>query len=62
MTPERWRQVENLYYAALELQPEARPSFLDYRLRSAGVLAGESTGTAQPRCQLYARYLRRHLS
>jgi serine/threonine protein kinase len=44
---------------------EGRPSLNSdtfYRLRSAGVLAGESTGTAQPRCQLYARYLRRHLS
>jgi hypothetical protein len=32
-----------------------------YRLRSAGVLAGESFRDARPRCQLYARYLERHL-
>jgi DNA-binding SARP family transcriptional activator len=32
-----------------------------YRLRSAGVLAGDSTADARPRCQLYAAYLARHL-
>jgi DNA-binding winged helix-turn-helix (wHTH) protein len=32
-----------------------------YRLRSAGVLAGESPQDARPRCQLYATYLERHL-
>ncbi|MCI0535906.1 MAG: AAA-like domain-containing protein [Verrucomicrobiales bacterium] len=32
-----------------------------YRLRSAGVLVGESARIARPRCQLYANYLRRHL-
>jgi hypothetical protein len=34
-------------------------SFL--RLRSAGVLAGDSVHQARPRCQLYASYLERHL-
>jgi class 3 adenylate cyclase len=32
-----------------------------YRLRSAGVFAGESARDARPRCQLYATYLERHL-
>jgi class 3 adenylate cyclase len=32
-----------------------------YRLRSAGVLAGESAQDVWPRCQLYATYLTRHL-
>jgi hypothetical protein len=32
-----------------------------YRLRSAGVLAGETAADARPRCQLYATYLARHL-
>ena len=29
MTPERWAQVEKLYFAALEREPESRASFLD---------------------------------
>jgi serine/threonine protein kinase len=32
-----------------------------YRLRSAGVLVGESVTEVHPRCQLYADYLRQHL-
>jgi hypothetical protein len=32
-----------------------------YRLRSAGLLAGDSPATARPRCELYAKYLKRHL-
>ncbi|MBA3320401.1 MAG: AAA-like domain-containing protein [Pyrinomonadaceae bacterium] len=32
-----------------------------YRLRSAGVMAGDSAREAKPRCQLYANYLERHL-
>jgi hypothetical protein len=32
-----------------------------YRLRSAGVLAGDSAQEAKPRCQLYANYLKRCL-
>lgn len=28
-----------------------------YRLRSAGVMSGDSAGEARPRCELYARYL-----
>lgn len=32
-----------------------------YRLRSAGVMAGESAMSVKPRCQLYARFLERHM-
>jgi hypothetical protein len=32
-----------------------------YRLRSAGVIAGDSARDSRPRCQLYATYLQRHL-
>jgi hypothetical protein len=32
-----------------------------YRLRSAGVMAGDSAGEVRPRCQLYASYLEHHL-
>jgi hypothetical protein len=32
-----------------------------YRLRTAGVISGDSEQEAQLRCELYARYLRRHL-
>lgn len=33
-----------------------------YRLRSAGVMTGASPVDMRPRCQLYASYLRRHLT
>jgi hypothetical protein len=32
-----------------------------YRLRSAGLITGDSARDAQPRCQLYARYLANRL-
>ena len=32
-----------------------------YKLRSAGILTGDSIDDARPRCRLYADYLRRHL-
>jgi hypothetical protein len=32
-----------------------------YRLRSAGVLSGDTAADARPRCALYASFLRRHL-
>jgi hypothetical protein len=32
-----------------------------YRLRSAGVMAGETAQEMRPRCRLYAMYLMRHL-
>jgi DNA-binding winged helix-turn-helix (wHTH) protein len=33
-----------------------------YRLRSAGVLSGETMGEARPRCELYSRYFKRHFA
>jgi len=33
-----------------------------YRLRSAGILSGDSPADAAPRCELYARYLHKRLS
>jgi hypothetical protein len=32
-----------------------------YRLRSAGLMSGESARDLRPRCQLYANYLEKHL-
>jgi len=32
-----------------------------YKLRSAGILTGDSIADARPRCRLYADYLKRHL-
>jgi hypothetical protein len=32
-----------------------------YRLRSAGVMAGDSAQDVRPRCYLYETYLKRHL-
>ena len=40
-------------------QPCPADSF--YRLRSAGVLTGDTAKEAKLRCQLYANYLKRHL-
>ena len=37
----------------------SQPSF--NRLRSGGVLSGDTPSNARPRCQLYATYLERHL-
>jgi serine/threonine protein kinase len=46
----------------LILRGEPCPSVEDfYRLRSAGVMAGDSVQDVKPRCQLYATYLKRHL-
>jgi len=33
-----------------------------YRLRSAGVLSGDAEDEPRPRCELYARYLKKHLA
>jgi DNA-binding winged helix-turn-helix (wHTH) protein len=33
-----------------------------YRLRSAGILSGDAAGEPRPRCELYARYLKKHLA
>jgi len=33
MEPDRWRQVEKLYHAALKLSPSERSAFLDEQCR-----------------------------
>ena len=44
------------------IRGQAVPSGEDfYRLRSAGLLSGDTAQAARPRCQLYADYFRRHL-
>jgi class 3 adenylate cyclase len=44
------------------LRGQATPSPKSfYHLRSAGVMIGDSAKDVRPRCQLYARYLERHL-
>ena len=52
MDPERWRQVEQLYHAALEKKPDERAAFLNQacagrlRLRAgSGISAGRSPPT-----------------
>jgi len=30
MTPERWQEVKRVLNAALELEPDGRPAYLDY--------------------------------
>jgi len=44
----------------LQVQP-CRTSESFYRLRSAGLMSGDSARNVKPRCQLYANYLGRHL-
>jgi hypothetical protein len=41
-------------------QPCPNPAHF-YRLRSAGVMRGDSPHQVQPRCEIYASYLRDHL-
>jgi serine/threonine protein kinase len=45
----------------LQGQPCRTPESF-YRLQSAGLMSGDSAQNVKPRCQLYANYLRRHLS
>jgi eukaryotic-like serine/threonine-protein kinase len=52
MEPDRWEQIERLYHAALEREPEARESFLDeacagdedMRREVAGLIACDVSG------------------
>jgi hypothetical protein len=53
-------ELSSVVRGILSGQPCPNPEAF-YRLRSAGVMAGESSREVQPRCQLYATYLRRHL-
>jgi len=52
--------VQELRGFLLSGSPLSNSTF--YRLRSAGVLAGETTDEPRPRCDLYARYLKKHLA
>ncbi|SRR6266568_8658009 len=44
MNPERWEQIERLYHAALEREPEARAAFLDEACAGDEELRGEVVG------------------
>jgi hypothetical protein len=46
---------------ALLQQDKCLDSESFYRLRTAGIVAGDSAEQARPRCQLYENYLKRHL-
>jgi hypothetical protein len=53
-------ELEEVVRGVLRGQPcPSAESF--YRLRSAGIVAGESARDVRPRCPLYAVYLKRHL-
>lgn len=53
-------ELSNAVREVLQSRPcPSQDSF--YRLRSAGVLLGESPRAVWPRCELYARYLGQHL-
>jgi hypothetical protein len=53
-------QLCDVMRAALRGQPCTNTESF-YRLRSAGVLSGDSVRDVRPRCQLYAAYLESHL-
>ncbi len=53
-------QLVNVLQGVLKGRPCPTPESF-YRLRSAGVLAGDSAREAKPRCRLYANYLKRSL-
>jgi serine/threonine protein kinase len=53
-------QLRDVMRAMLQGQPcPTEESF--YRLRTAGILVGDSAREARPRCQIYEKYLARHL-
>jgi hypothetical protein len=53
-------ELENAVREALQGRPcPTREAF--YRLRTAGIMTGHADGEARLRCELYARYLARHL-
>ena len=53
------RSLLDVVRGALRGLPVDPDSF--YRLRAAGVMAGETAGEGRIRCQIYTEYLRRHL-
>lgn len=54
------RELLEIVKGVLRGEPCPNPESF-YRLRSAGLMSGDSTQTVQPRCKLYANYLGRHL-
>ncbi len=57
---EQDQELSNIVRGVLQQQPcPTQESF--YRLRSAGLMAGDSAREARPRCQLYATYLAKRL-
>ncbi|HEX4945603.1 MAG TPA: AAA-like domain-containing protein, partial [Blastocatellia bacterium] len=57
---EQDKELSDVVRGVLNQQPcPTQESF--YRLRSAGVIAGDSAREARPRCQLYATYLTKRL-
>lgn len=57
---EREKALREALYRLLHDQP-GLTDLQFYRLRSAGVLVGDSPAAAKPRCEIYGRYLRRRL-
>jgi len=53
-------ELSNAVRGILRRQPCLNPSTF-YRLRSAGLMRGDSPQEVRPRCDIYARYLSRHL-
>ena len=53
-------ELTEVVRAILRGRPASSPQSF-YHLRSAGVMIGDSARDVRPRCQLYARYLERHL-
>jgi len=53
-------ELSNAVRGVLDGQP-CPSSATFYRLRSAGLMRGDSPQEARPRCEIYARYLRRHI-
>jgi hypothetical protein len=56
MDPQMSEAMTAVLDGAQDLAPEAF-----YRLRSAGLIDGDTAADARPRCLLYDKYLRRHL-
>jgi hypothetical protein len=52
--------LREVVQSVLQGKPSANTDSF-YRLRSAGLMAGESVRDLRPRCQLYATYLEKHL-
>ena len=53
-------ELSEVVRTILRGQPMRSPTGF-YRLRSAGLMVGDSARDVRPRCDLYARYLERHL-